>query len=186
MWEERLFDEVLGRYGEPAYVRRGRAVEHALQDLIDHCNSRRDELLKMVRTRLALLHALAGGWDALVPLLRDEGQARVLEEMHASLSPRLRTTVEPTTSRRTLRHALRELAQSIERFNRRWRDYLPTVDLGRVNEVRENYNRYYLLEKECATHSASVARQGFRPLEPITIDDVARRLPPLPVPQLKA
>jgi hypothetical protein len=185
MWEERLFDEVIGRYGEPAYVRRGRAVEHALHDLLDHCRSRRDELLRMVRTRLALLHAQAGEWAALAPLLRDEGQVRILEVLHASLDPRLRGEVAPTRSRRALTLALRELKASLERFNRRWREFLPTVDLARVNELRENYNRYYLLEKECATHSASVARQGYRPLAPLTHDELARRIPPLPVPQLK-
>jgi hypothetical protein len=51
--------------------------------------------------------------------------------------------------------------------------------------LRENYNRYYVLEKECATHSASVARQGYRPLAPLMHDELARRIPPLPVPQLK-
>jgi hypothetical protein len=185
MWEDRIFDEVLGRYGEPAYVRRGRAVEHALQDLLDHCRSRRDELLHLVRIRLALLHALAGDWDALAPLLRDEGQVRVLAEFHEQLSPRLRSPVERTASCRTLALALQELTESIERFNRHWREYLPSVDLGRVNELRENYNRYYLLEKECATQSPSVARQGFRPLAPLTYEELARRLPPLAVPQLR-
>jgi hypothetical protein len=186
MWEERLLDEVVGRYGEPAYVRRGRAVQHALEDLLDHCRNRRKEWLHIIRIRLGLLHALAGGWDALIPLLRDEEQVRVLEQLHTNLSPKLRLPVEPTTSRRALTLALRELAESIARFNQRWRDYLPTVELDRVNALRENYNRYYILEKECATQSASVARQGFRPLKPLTVDEVARCLPPLPVPQLRA
>jgi hypothetical protein len=185
MWEERLFDEVVGRYGEPAYVRRGRAVEHAYQDLLDHCRARRREWLHMVRVRLGVLFALAGGRDALVPLLRDEEEALALERLHSELAPALRVPIEPTTSRRALSLALIELTESMERFNRRWREYLPTVDLSRVNDLRTSYNRYYILEKECATHSASVARQGFQPLEPLTSDDLADRLPPLPLPQLK-
>jgi len=185
MWEERLFDEVLGRYGEPAYVRRGRAVEHAFQAVLDLCRARRNEMLRMVRTRLGVLFALAGGRAALVQLLHDEQHARALEQLHAELSPTLLVPIEPTTSRRAVLLALRELTESIERFNRRWREYLPTVDLSRVNELRTNFNRYYLLEKECATHSASVARQGFRPLESLSTDDLARHLPPLPLPQLK-
>ncbi len=184
-WEDRLFDEVVGRHGEPAYVRRGRAVEHALADLLDYCRGRRDELLRMVRTRLGLLFAQAGEWAALAPLVRDAGQLQLLEELHARLAPRLRVAVAPTGSRRALARTLRELAESIERFNRRWLEFLPSVDLARVNEVRENYNRYYVLEKECATRSASVARQGYRPLAPFTHADLADRLPPLPVPQLR-
>jgi hypothetical protein len=186
MWEERLLDEAVGRYGDPAYVRRGRAVEYAFQDLLDHCRARRREWLYMVRVRLGVLFALAGGRDALVPLLRDEEEALALERLHAELAPALRVPVAPTTSRRALSLALSELTESIERFNRRWREYLPTVDLSRVNDLRTNYNRYYILEKECATHSASVARQGFRPLAPLTREDLAVRLPPLALPQLRA
>jgi hypothetical protein len=186
MWEERLFDDVLGRTGEPSYVRRGRAVEHAWEDLLDHCRSRRDEWLHMVRVRLALLRGFAGEWAALLAWLRDAEQIRVLEELHDDLCPRLRFLVERTTSHRTLKLALSELVESIGRFNQRWLEYLPKVDLRPVNDLREDYNRFYLLEKECATHSVAVARQGFRPLDPVTVESVARRLPPLPVPQLKA
>jgi hypothetical protein len=185
MWEDRIFDEVVGRYAEPAYVRRGRAVEYALGDLLDHCRSRRNELLLLVHIRLAMLRALAGDWAVLAPLLRDEGQVRVLATLHEELSPRLRSPVERTASSRLLALTLQELVESIERFNRRWREYLPTVDLGRVNELRDNYNRYYLLEKECSTHSPNVARQGFRPLAPLTHEELCRRLPPLTVPQLR-
>jgi hypothetical protein len=185
MWEERIFDEVIGRYGEPAYVRRGRAVELALQGLLDHCRGRRLEMLKMVSIRLGLLQALAGGWDALLPLLRDEEQLLNLQSLHTELYPRLRTQITPTTSPRVLARALRDLIESIERFNRRWREFLPTVDLSRVNEVRDNYNRYYVLEKECAVRSASIARQGFHPLGPYTREELTQTLPPLPVPQLR-
>jgi hypothetical protein len=185
MWEERFFDEVLGRYGAPAYVRRGRAVEDALQDLLEHCKKWRDERLHMVRTRLAVLHALAGSWDALLPLLRDDDQAGLLQELCTTLCPRLRSNVQPTSSRRPLARIIRELVSSIERFNQRWRDYVANMDLTRLNEVREKYNRYYVLEKECAVRSAMVARQGFRPLPPFTRDDLVKLLPDLPVPQLK-
>jgi hypothetical protein len=57
--------------------------------------------------------------------------------------------------------------------------------LGPLNELRDGYNRYYLLEKECAIRSVALARRGFTPLPPLTLDDLAVLLPPLPVPQLK-
>ena len=51
-----------------------------------------------------------------------------------------------------------------------------------VNELREGYNRFYVLEKEIALRSAHLARQGFRPLAPATTVELAAVLPLLPVP----
>jgi len=82
-----------------------------------------------------------------------------------------------------LRKALRELVESIEHFNRRWLPYLQTVDATAVNELRERYNQFYLLEKECAFRSARLAGHGFRRLKPITLETLAGLLPPLPVPR---
>jgi hypothetical protein len=76
------------------------------------------------------------------------------------------------------------LIPALERFNRRWEAFLPTVDLTSLNRLREGYNRYYLLEKECAVRSVVVARRGFSPLPPLTQTDLAALLPCLPVPQL--
>jgi hypothetical protein len=50
--------------------------------------------------------------------------------------------------------------------------------------MRDGYNRYYLLEKECALRSARVAREGFVRLAPLTLDDIRKMLPLLPVPTL--
>jgi len=52
-----------------------------------------------------------------------------------------------------------------------------------VNEAREGYNRYYLLEKECAMRSARLARQGFKRLTPFTLDELMRMLPDLSIPK---
>jgi len=93
--------------------------------------------------------------------------------------------IEPTSSSRTLYRALRELTESIERFNRRWRELLQKVDLTKVNELREGYNRYYVLEKECALRSPRLARQGYSPLPPVTVEELRALLPPLAVPELR-
>jgi hypothetical protein len=119
------------------------------------------------------------------PFLADENQVAALRRLHEELAPRLRDAVEPTTSPRALRRALRELGESIERFNRLWREFLAGVDLGRVNGLREGYNRYYLLEKECALRSPRLARQGYRPLPPLTREDLESLMPPLPAPRVK-
>jgi hypothetical protein len=83
-----------------------------------------------------------------------------------------------------LPRTLRTLRESLETFNRRWLDFLPTVDMTPVNEARDGYNRYYLLEKECAMRSPRVARQGFERLESFTISELMKMLPILPIPKL--
>ena len=94
----------------------------------------------------------------------------------------MRAPVEPTTSARALRGALHGLAQSAERFNRRWVAHVRGLDLTALNAQRTDYNRYYLLEKECAVRSPHIARAGYQPLDPATHDDLLAVLPPLPVP----
>jgi hypothetical protein len=105
--------------------------------------------------------------------------------MYASLDPQLRLPVEPTSSTRKLRRTLGELVESVERFNQHWLAHLETVDLTRVNELRDGYNRYYVLEKECALRSPRLARLGFRRLEPLTREELTALLPSLPVPRLQ-
>jgi hypothetical protein len=182
--EGQMLKQLTAQYGAPAYVRRAQAVAEALDRLLDRCRRKRDEWSMMVRLQVGILRELAGGWERLRPWLVDEEQLRVLERLHAELAPRLRLPVEPASSDRVLRRALVELRDGVERFNRRWHAYLPTVDRAPVNELRDGYNRYYVLEKECAVRSAPVARQGFRRLEPLTVDELAALLPPLPVPRL--
>jgi len=180
-----LLDRLLGRYDVPAYVRRAQRVQGAFDQLVQRCQHQRDEWLTMVRTRLAQVYALAGDWERLRLLLAEPEQVRALEQLHASLAPRLRLPVERTASTRVLRRALSELQASMERFNRKWQAYLATVDLADVNALREGYNRYYLLEKECAVRSTRIARQGYQPLPPITLGDLATLMPALPVVRLK-
>jgi hypothetical protein len=183
--DSQTVNQVLAQYDAPAYVRRARRVQGLFEQLLARCCKQRDEWLDMVRLRLGLVSALAGDWASLKPLLPDDGQLESLRQLHAELAPQLRAPVQPTTSVRALRRALMELHESIERFNSRWTEFLSQVDLAPVNAARDGYNRYYLLEKECALRSPSVARQGFRRLEPLTCADVAALLPPLSVPRLQ-
>jgi hypothetical protein len=177
-----LHSHVLAQYGPPAYIRRGAQVEAAYEQLFNHCRRQRDEWLAMPRLCLGVLHTLAGEWPRLRPLVADDGQLAVLVELETILQPRSRLETEATSSTRKLRLALRDLVESLERFNRRWQVFLPTVDLTSINQLRDGYNRYYVLEKECAVRSPRIARQGFRPLPPLAVTDLAAALPPLPVP----
>jgi hypothetical protein len=181
--DRKVFQYVQARYDAPAYVRRARQVQAALDELLESLRLRRADWLKLVGGRLGQLHALAGDWSALRPWLRDEGELAKLHQLQNDLAPR--ASEVPTTSARRLRWALRELTESVEQFNRRWQAFLPTVDLTQVNRLREGYNRYYVLEKECAVRSVRLARQGFQRLDPLTPAQLAEWLPPLPVPQLQ-
>jgi hypothetical protein len=180
------FKRSLSQFDAPAYIRRARGVEAALEQLLEHCRKCRVEWLEIVRLRVGILHALSGDWDNLRPLLADEEQLAILRYSLAALAAPLRAPIEPTTSPRILRHALHELRESLERFNQRWQAFLMSVDLTALNEMRERYNRYYVLEKECAVRSPRVARQGFVPLQPLTHEDLTSQFPLLPVPRLRA
>jgi hypothetical protein len=183
--ESEFFKRVLGQYAAPAFMRRARRVQEAWDDLVAGCRRQRDEWLAMVRLRVGVLHGLAGDWTALRPLLFDDEQAAVLQKLYDELEPRLRMPVETTSSPRALKRALLELIGAIVRFNHRWRKFLEQLDLSTVNAARDGYNRYYVLEKECATRSPRVARAGFNRLASLTNDDVAALLPPLPIPRLE-
>jgi hypothetical protein len=177
------FKQLLSQYDAPAYVRRARRVQAAFEELLGACRRQRDEWSQMARLRLGTLRALAGGWDVLRPQLADDGQVQILRGLEAALDPQLRVPIVPTTSVRALRQALGDLRESLERFNRRWVAYLAEADVSPVNELRDGYNRYYLVEKECALRNARVARQGYRPLPPLTREELSSLLPPLPVPR---
>ncbi len=123
-------------------------------------------------------------WHRLRPWLLDEDQIVLLRELEIELAARLRIRIEPTSWERKLQRSLRALRESLATFNRRWLEFLPTIDLTSVNEARDGYNRYYLLEKECATRSPRLARQGFQRLELFTVQELTAMLPILPIPKL--
>ncbi len=170
-----------GRSGSPAFIRRARLVETTWNDLLALGTKARLERLTMVRLRLGQLRALAGSWVALGSSLSETDLA-YLSNLHDELQPRLRLALQPTTSTRVLRAAARDLIEAMEMFNARWARWVAKADLRHVNQAREDYNRYYLLEKECSVGSARVARIGFKKQDPITADDLARQFPPLTVP----
>lgn len=176
------FRQVLIGHGGPAFLRRAANVNGAYDHLLDNCRRHRDESLSMVRLRLATLLALAGNWDSLGSHIPEQDTLESLKQLHAQLNPQLRCPVQPTQSPKALARALADLVESMEAFNRRWLDFLRSMDLSAINKLRDDYNRYYVLEKECAVRVASVARKGFRPLEPLNSEHLLALLPILPVP----
>jgi hypothetical protein len=176
--------EMMALFDAPAYVRRARQVEATYQGIVQRCRCQRDEWLTMVRTRLGQFVALSGGWERLRSRLADDPLLDVLIGLNDELRPTLRVVLPATDSQRVLRRAASSLRDSIERFNQRWLAFVAKLDLKPLNALREAYNRHYLLEKECALRSPRLAREGFRPLSPLTADDLLALLPPLPVARL--
>ena len=173
---------VAAQYDAPAYVRRAKAVETAYEELLDRCGRLRAAWLAGVRLHLGSLRGGAGSWAALRPILADDEQIDVIERLHAEAGDPQNEMTGPTTER-GLRRALGRLAASVERFNRRWLAFIAELDLSEINRLRDGYNRYYLLEKECAVGPARLLPQTFRRLGPVTAGEVLDRLPPLPVPR---
>ena len=182
--DQRIVQEIASLFDAPAYIRRARLVETSWLDLLSRLGGVRRKQLELVRLRLGQLLALAGGWEALRSWLPDEKDRDELRRLHDELQPRLRIPLTATTSRRLLRSALNDLQTAMTAFNRRWSKLIAKTDLQPVNDIRDAYNRYYLLEKECVVGSAQVARIGFQRLEPLSVDDVLKSLPLLKVPQI--
>lgn len=180
---EHLFQHFLVAHDGPAYLRRARQVEQVWQAILEQCRIQRKQWLAMTRMRIGKLKALAQDWSNLQSILAGK-EVEILKNLHDELQPRLRTVVSPTHSERKLRRAIVDLRESILRFNRKWLEHLPKVDLSFLNELREQYNRFYVLEKECALRSPRLAREGFVPLDPATVGDLESHFPPLVVPSI--
>jgi hypothetical protein len=85
---------------------------------------------------------------------------------------------------RQQRLAAHDLINSVVRFNRRWTHFLEHVNLAPTNHLIAGYNRYYVLEKECAMGSARLALRHFRPAPLLTAQMLLDDHPRLPVPEL--
>ena len=144
--DQRITQEITGRFGAPSFIRRAKQVEVAWSNLVERLEQLRRQQLEIVGLRLGQLSAKAGSWNALRGLLSDADLDH-LERLHGELQPRLRMPLETTTSRRVLRSALHELAAAMEAFNQRWSKVIIDVDLKPVNDVREAYNPILPLEK---------------------------------------
>ncbi len=172
--------ELLGLFDVPAFARRGQDLEYALTRLRTRLRANRTAMLDMVRLRLRQWSAASSG---------PETDGRIFVESIAPLWP-LTDAEPPRWARRTatswrLRAVARDLIASVERFNRRWLDQLDKVDVGPVNKMVDDYNRYYLLEKECSLGSARLAARNFVPKTHVHLDEIRDEFPPLPVPRLK-
>jgi hypothetical protein len=171
--DRRLMMQLVGQYGAPAYIRRARAVEHAYELIVERCALQRREWLAGVRLHLKWLSRAADDADL------DSVSLDVIRELRRECEFTGRETMK---SGRGVGTALRQLRASVARFNHRWATFLDQFKLADINRLRDGYNRYYMLEKECAVGSLRLVRATFRRLEPMTRDELHRLFPPLPMP----
>lgn len=168
--------QILGMFDVPAFARRGQELEFALERLQGRLAHAREEMLAMVRLRLRQWFAAA----------TSDGDGREL--LSVSIDGLILATGEPAAwsrtpaPRRRRIAAARDLAASVERFNRRWSRFLDELKLDSINAMIANYNRYYLFEKECVFISSRVAAKGFRPRPPLTAESLREDHPLLPSP----
>ncbi|OYW19402.1 MAG: hypothetical protein B7Z55_08895 [Planctomycetales bacterium 12-60-4] len=184
--EQQIFQSMIAAYDVPAFMRRAKRVESAWEQCLVRCRERYLVALEMPRLRLGIVLAIAGSWTRVADHLAIPDQAEVLIELHRQWRPLLRRPVTATSRELVVHQALQCVKQSFETFNRRWERYIDGLDFTELNRLRQDYNRYYMLEKECAIASRLVAERGFQQLSPATTADVRALLPCLPVLNLSA
>jgi hypothetical protein len=171
--------ELLGLFDAPSFARRGMEVEFGISRIHARLRRERGQMLEMVRLRLRQWAGAAIGPDdwagAFFHPIAD------LWELVGAGAPVWALVAAPARRRRAI---ARDLVASLTRFNRRWSELLHKLDLAPFNEQIDQYNRHYLLEKECCLGSARLAARFFEPRPRLTVAALLAEYPLLPVPEL--
>ncbi len=173
--------EMMGLFDAPSFARRGLELEEMLRRVDLRCRQARSERLEMVRLRLKQWAGVASGPGDAATIF--EAPIDPLWPLSDAEPPRW--TLSPAPRRRQLSVA-RDLIASVERFNRRWDEFLGSINLDAANTVIDHYNRFYVIEKECVMGSGRLAARFFTPVSPMTVEEIRRDHPMLPVPSLIA
>ena len=171
---------LLGLFDVPAFARRGQELEWALARLHARCGRARDERLDMVRVRLRQWAGAVNGPEAWLEVFTVPMDA--LWPLTGAEPP---VWAERRAAPRRLRAIARDLVASLVRFNHRWERFLDDLQLDPINRMIDQYNRYYLLEKECSLGSARLAARHFTPRHRLTRGGLLADHPFLPVPEFK-
>jgi hypothetical protein len=176
---DREVRELMGLFDLPAFARRGQDMEYSVNRVHVRCRVQRDELLEMVRMRLRQWTRVAAGpqdWSEVftgpIDSFWNLVECEPLEWAALAAARRQRLTVA------------RDLVGSVQRFNQRWVHFLGSLNLGPTNQVIDQYNEYYVLEKECVMGSARLAARHFTRIPRLSPESLLERYPTLPVPEL--
>jgi hypothetical protein len=171
--------ELIGLFDLPAFARRGQDAENSVGWIQGRCRGQREELLEMVRLRLRQWSRVASGPDDWAAAFA--GPIEAVWELTETPPPAWAGQSAPPRQQLAVAS---DLVASLQRFNHRWRQFLETISLGPVNLVIDQYNQYYVLEKECVMGSARLASRHFHPIPRFTLESLLRDYPLLPVPDL--
>jgi hypothetical protein len=171
--------EIMGLFDVPAFARRGVDLDDSLRRLQDRCRRARADRLDMVHLRLRQWARAASGPEAWSSVFA--GPIEPLWPLSGAEAPRW---AEAPASIRQQRSIARDLVAAVLRFNQRWSEFLDRLNLEPANLVIDQYNRYYLIEKECVMGSARLAARFFRPVPRLTRQQLRDDYPLLPVPEL--
>ena len=171
--------EMMGLFDSPSFARRGLELEEMLRRVDLRCRQARGERLDMVRVRLRQWTRVAAGpadWAAVFA-----ASIEPLWYLSEAEPPQWAAAGGPRHRQLT---AARDLIAAVERFNRRWAEFIESLNLDPANVVIDHYNRYYVLEKECVMGSGRLAARFFTPVATLTREWLLRDHPLLPVPSL--
>jgi hypothetical protein len=172
--------EMMGLFDAPAFARRGHELEEVLRRIDVRCRQARVDRLEMVQVRLRQWARIANGPDAWTAVFA--ASIEPLWTLSGAEPPQWGATLPPPRYRQLA--VARDLVAAVERFNRRWTEFLESLHLGAANVVIDHYNRYYVLEKECVMGSGRLAARFFTPIPLLNPAQLLREHPLLPVPAL--
>jgi hypothetical protein len=173
--------ELMGLFDLPAFARRGQDLEIILRRLHERCRRSRRSMLDMVHLRLRQWSRAADGpsaWSGV--FTRSIEPLWVVSEAG---EPEWADSLAPIRRRRLI---AADLTSAVVRFNRRWQQFLERLNVEPANLAISQYNRYYVLEKECVMGSPRLAARHFTPVPQLTTETLANDHPTLPVPDLVA
>jgi hypothetical protein len=174
---------MLGLGDPPAFLRRGMSVVDAENRVRRQCETAREEMLFAVKLRLRAWNRLTTDRESIRRSMSAEATAAVARLNESSYGPdESKVSIEPTgwpvfAGRRWI-----ALVAAVEDFNRNWRRFIDAFPLDDLHRAIDGYNRYYVLEKECAVRSIHTARRGFTPRTKPTNVDLLGEFPPLETP----
>lgn len=175
---------VLGQFDAPAFIRRAKSVEMDTETLFHKCKKHRNGWLHQPQRAFHAIKSRVGGtppdWQRLLAWSKQPEQIAYLRDLDPFLEPALRFPPKPSRWFWGISQEIEILRKQIKGFNQAWLEWVQELDLSEINNARDGYNKWYLLEKECSILSCAVASQGFVPLTLLTPGDILSWFPLIP------
>jgi hypothetical protein len=177
------FLAILAELGEePAFVSRARAPEQALDQLLKTCDTHREQLLQWPRRHFTVLRdRIRSDWNRVLRFVQENNASSIFDQLGLQL-PVLAPYDQPLFA--TDRYLLQTFLESAGRFNRQWGRFLEQADLESINTLRDEYNRYYPVERAAALGTERV-NVGFCPLPMLERRFLYEQFPLLQLPTLR-